>query len=138
MRKSKIFDCEIVNLPVIKTVNGDIVSINNFKEIPFEVRRTYYLYDVPNSADRGGHAHKNLYQLIIAISGSFEIKLIDGENKKKYVLNQHNVGLLIVPGIWRELNSFSGGCLCLVLASDYYFETDYIRDYEDFINYKKE
>jgi hypothetical protein len=135
MRDSKIFSCKIISLPQIKTESGDITSINNLENIPFEIQRVYYLYDVPNRADRGGHAHKELFQLVVAVSGSFDIELFDGIQKVKYTLNQPDQGLLIVPGIWRNLNNFSGGGICLVLASHEYDESDYIREIEQYRNY---
>lgn len=137
MKDTRISDCIIIALPKIQTESGDITSINNNLNIPFETKRVYYLYDVPNRADRGGHAHKALYQLVVAISGSFDIELFDGINSIKYTLNQPDQGLLIVPGIWRNLNNFSGGGICLVLASDLYKQKDYIRSLPDFDNYKQ-
>ena len=137
MNNSLITDCKLINLPKIHTESGDITSINNNLDVPFEIKRIYYLYDVPNKADRGAHAHMELHQLVIAVSGSFEFELFDGQNKIKYTLNQPDQGLLIVPGIWRNLNNFSGGGICLVLASHEYDENDYIRNFEEFINYKK-
>ena len=136
MKSSTIFDCSLVDLPVVTTKSGNITSINNLKDLPFEIKRVYYLYDVPNLADRGAHGHKNLRQLIVAVSGSFTINIFDGKNDKTFILNQPNQGLLIVPGIWRELNGFSGGAICLVLASEEYDEKDYIRDYEEFLKFK--
>lgn len=131
-RDSKISDCKIINLPKIQIEASDITSINNRDIIPFETKRVYYLYDVPNRADRGAHAHKELYQLVIAVSGSFDIELFDGFDKANYTLNQPDQGLLIVPGIWRDLNNFSGGGICLVLASHQYDESDYIRDLTEY------
>ena len=136
MKGTRISDCSIIALPKIQTESGDITSINNNLNIPFETKRVYYLYDVPNRADRGGHAHKALHQLIIAISGSFDLELFDGINTVKYTLNQPDQGLLIVPGIWRNLNNFSGGGICLVLASREYEEEDYIRDLIDYNQWK--
>ena len=136
MKNTRISDCTIVALPKIQTESGDISSINNNLNIPFETKRVYYLYDVPNRADRGGHAHKNLQQLIVAISGSFDIDLFDGTEKVKYTLNQPDQGLSIVPGIWRDLKNFSGGGICLVLASDFYNDQDYFRNLEEFIAWK--
>ncbi len=136
MKSSTIFDCSLVDLPVIATESGNITSINNLKDLPFEIKRVYYLYDVPNSADRGAHGHKNLRQLIVAVSGSFTINIFDGKNDKTFILNQPNEGLLIVPGIWRELKGFSGGSICLVLASEEFDEKDYIRDYKEYLIYK--
>ena len=110
--------------------------VENNKNIPFSIKRVYYLYDIPGGESRGGHAHKELYQLMIAVSGSFDVLLDDGSNRKIVKLNRPNYGLLIVPGIWRELFEFSSGAVCLVLASEVYKEEDYIRDYSSFINYK--
>jgi dTDP-4-dehydrorhamnose 3,5-epimerase-like enzyme len=136
MKETRISDCTIIALPKIQTESGDITSINNNLNVPFETKRVYYLYDVPNRTDRGGHAHKALYQLIVAISGSFDLELFDGFNTVKYTLNQPDQGLLVVPGIWRNLNNFSGGSICLVLASDEYDEKDYIRNIEEFKSQK--
>ena len=135
MQVSKISDCKLLDLPIIHAESGDITAINNLELIPFETKRVYYLYDVPNRADRGAHAHKELYQLVVAVSGSFDMELFDGVDKIKYILNQPDRGLLIVPGIWRDLNNFSGGGICLVLASHVYQESDYIRDYNEFLRY---
>jgi hypothetical protein len=134
-KRSKIDDCRLVKLDSTnKNQNIEITVSDNFY---FETKRIYYLYDVPFGSERGGHAHKDLYQLIIAPSGSFNIILFDGKLKKEITLNEPNVGLLIVPGIWRELNSFSSGSLCLVLASELYKEDDYIRCLNDFKNFKE-
>lgn len=116
---------------------GDLSVVENYINIPFEVKRVYYLYDIPGGAERGGHAHKNLHQLIIAASGSFTVMLDDGKTKRSVSLNRPYQGLLIVPGIWRELVDFSSGAICLVLASEKYDESDYIRDYNDFLMFKK-
>lgn len=137
MKQFRISDCKIIALPKIQTESGDITSINNNLNIPFETKRIYYLYDVPNRADRGGHAHKALHQLVVAMSGSFDIELFDGIDSIKYTLNQPDQGLLIVPGIWRNLNNFSGGGICLVLASEIYNEMDYIRFVPDFLDAKQ-
>jgi len=110
--------------------------VEGLKNLPFEVRRTYYLYDIPGGESRGGHAHKELYQLIIAAGGSFDVLLDDGENKKVVTLNRPYFGLLVVPGIWRELLEFSSGAICLVLASHKYEESDYIREYAQFMEFK--
>jgi hypothetical protein len=133
---ARISDCKLLNLPRIHAESGDITAINNLELIPFETKRVYYLYDVPNRADRGAHAHKELYQLVVAVSGSFDIELFDGVDKIKYTLNQPDQGLLIVPGIWRDLNNFSGGGICLVLASHEYDEEDYIRNYQEYLEFK--
>jgi hypothetical protein len=136
MKKSVISDCMIMDLPKIHTNNGDITSINGLVDIDFVVKRVYYLYDVPSMADRGAHAHKLLHQLIVAATGSFCIELFDGFDRVKYTLNRPDQGLLVRPGIWRDINEFSGGSICLVLASHEYDESDYIRDYSNFLNYK--
>ena len=136
MKSSTVFDCNLLNLPELATESGSITSLNNNKDLPFDIKRVYYLYDVPNSSDRGAHGHKNLMQIVVAASGSFTINLFDGKDTKSFVLNQPNQGLLIVPGIWRELNSFSGGAICLVLASEEYNEQDYVRAMEEFILFK--
>jgi hypothetical protein len=136
MKETRISDCTIIALPKIQTESGDITSINNNLNVPFKTKRVYYLYDVPNRTDRGGHAHKALYQLIVAISGSFDLELFDGFNTVKYTLNQPDQGLLVVPGIWRNLNNFSGGGNCLVMASQIYDESDYIRDFNEFVKLK--
>jgi len=115
--------------------SGNITAVEPHLNIPFEIERIYYLYDVPGGAERGGHAHKNLRQLIVSASGSFDVILDDGIDKKQITLNRPYSGLLIVPGIWRELSNFSSGAVCLVLASLRYDESDYIRDYGDFLKY---
>lgn len=125
---STIHDCEVLMLPRIQTESGAITALNNGKDISFDTSRVYYLYDIPGGAARGGHAHKELYQLIVAASGSFDVVLDDGSMKCTITLNRPYHGLLIVPGIWRELVNFSSGSVCLVLASHAYDEADYIRD----------
>jgi len=135
--KSTVFDCSIIELDKRHQEKGNITVVENNQEIPFEVKRIYYLYDVPGGEARGGHAHKNLRQLIIAASGSFSVNLNDGNSKRTVFLNRPYQGLLIVPGIWRELDDFSSGSVCLVLASEFYDEKDYLRDYEEFIQIKE-
>jgi hypothetical protein len=127
----------VIDLPKIHANNGDITSINSRVDIDFFVKRVYYLYDVPSMADRGAHAHKLLHQLIIAAAGSFCIELFDGFDRVKYTLNRPDQGLLVRPGIWRDISEFSGGGVCLVLASHVYDESDYIRDFNSFLNYKQ-
>jgi dTDP-4-dehydrorhamnose 3,5-epimerase-like enzyme len=136
--RSSIFDCFIVEFKQIHNRSGNITSIENGISIPFDIRRIYYLYDVPGGAQRGGHAHKELQQLIVAAGGCFDVVLDDGKNKKVVELNRPYYGLLVVPGIWRELINFSSGATCLVLASHKYDENDYLRNYDQFINYKNE
>ncbi len=138
MQNSRVLDCKLLDLPKIHTESGEITALNNLEVIPFKIKRVYYLYDIPNRSDRGAHAHKELFQLVVAVSGSFDIELFDGIQKVKYTLNQPDQGLLIVPGIWRNLNNFSGGGICLVLASHEYDEGDYIRDLSEFLRFKNE
>lgn len=135
-KMNTVWDCNVLRLPQIHTEAGSITAINNGSELPFVIKRVYYLYDIPSGVERGGHAHKNLFQLIVAASGSFDVLLDDGKNKKVVTLNRPHYGLLVVPGIWRELMEFSSGAICLVLASEVYIEDDYIREYTDFISYK--
>ncbi len=129
-------DCKIVDLPKIHNVAGNITSLQNDIDIPFQVKRIYYLYDVPMGADRGGHGHYELEQYIVAASGSFTFVLDDGVNKKEVFLNNPAQALYIKSGIWREIINFSSGSICLVLASQKYSESDYIREYEDYLNYR--
>ena len=138
VKKHSVSDCGIIELDRHHSQRkGDISVVENGKEVPFDVKRIYYLYDVPGGADRGGHAHKELYQLIIAASGSFTVTLDDGTNKKAFTLNRPYQGLLVKPGIWRPLSDFSGGSICVVLASELYNPDDYIREYSDFEEYRK-
>jgi hypothetical protein len=134
---STVFNCSVIDLPRVYTPSGSITAVNNGVEIPFDVKRIYYLYDVPGGESRGGHAHKKLQQLIIAASGSFDLIVDDGKDKRTFQLNRPNVGVLMPSGLWRELNNFSSGSICLVLASEEYDEEDYIRIYEDFQIFKK-
>lgn len=123
---------QIIDIPKIENDKGNIAVIEN-DAIPFEIKRVYYLFDIPSSAKRGGHAHKNLTQVVIALSGSFDVVLKDGNNSKIITLNKPDKGLLITKNTWRELENFSSGSVCLVLASDVFKEEDYIRDYEEFL-----
>jgi hypothetical protein len=126
--------CRVIDLPKITDPRGNLTFIEGARHVPFDIKRVYYLYDVPGGSERGGHAHKELHQLVIAISGSFDILLDDGFKKRKYHLNRSYSGLYICPKIWRELDNFSSGSVCLVLASNLYDENDYYRDYQDFLN----
>lgn len=135
--KSTINECKIIDLRKISDPRGNLTPIEGNGDIPFDIKRIYYLYDVPSGESRGAHAHKELRQLIIAANGSFTITLDDGTNKKAFTLNRPYQGLLIVPGIWRDLDDFSSGAVLLCLASEHYIAEDYIRDYNDFIAFKK-
>ncbi len=128
-----IEDCKIIELPKFSDPRGNLTFIEGKRHIPFEIRRVYYTYDVPGGADRGGHAHKALHQLMIAMSGSFDVTLDDGRNKKKFHLSRSYHGLYICPMIWRNLDNFSSGSVSMVLASNIYTASDYFRDYDEFI-----
>jgi uncharacterized RmlC-like cupin family protein len=121
-------------MPRITEPRGNLTFIEGRRHIPFSIERVYYLYDVPGGAHRGGHAHKKLEQVIIALSGSFDVLLDDGHKKMRFHLDRSYIGLYVCPMIWRELGNFSSGSVCMVLASDPYDETDYYRDYDSFIN----
>ena len=139
MKSRSIENVEIISIPKIVDEKGrGKLSVIEKSIVPFEIKRVYYLYDVPSDAFRGGHAHKDLYQFMIPLSGSFEVSIDDGFNSKKIMLNKPDQGLLIPSGIWREMDNFSAGSVCLVLASEVYDESDYFRDYNSFQNYKKQ
>jgi hypothetical protein len=129
----EIDTCQMVSLPKIADPRGNLTFIEGGSHIPFDIKRVYYLYDVPGGAERGGHAHKELHQLIIAMSGSFDVILDDGVKKKRVHLNRSYTGLYVCPMIWRQLDNFSSGSVCMVLASSKYEEDDYYRDYAEFI-----
>ena len=138
MKSRSIENVEIISIPKIVDDKGrGKLSVIEKSIVPFEIKRVYYLYDVPSDAFRGGHAHKDLYQFMIPLSGSFEVSIDDGFNSKKILLNKPDQGLLIPSGIWREMDNFSAGSVCLVLASEVYDESDYFRDYNSFQDYKK-
>lgn len=136
MKNNSVYDCTVIELDKHHHEKGNITVVENGTTVPFDIKRTYYLYDVPGGESRGGHAHKELYQLIVAASGSFTVTLDDGSVKRTFLLNRPYQALLVVPGIWRELDDFSSGSVCLVLASHLYDEADYIRDYDEFLRLK--
>lgn len=125
--------CRIVELPKIADPRGNLTFIEGDRHVPFDIRRVYYLYDVPGGAERGGHAHRGLHQLIVAMSGSFDVILDDGGTRQRFHLNRSYFGLYVCPMIWRELDNFSSGSVCMVLASNRYDEADYYRDYAQFL-----
>lgn len=127
-----IKNCHLINLPKITDPRGNLSFIEGGQHIPFDIKRVYYLYDVPGGSDRGSHAHKNLHQFIVAMSGSFDVVLDDGKEKKRFQLNRSYNGLYVCPMMWRDLDNFSSGAVCMVLASAHYDENDYIRDYSQF------
>ena len=137
MKEASIYDCSIIELPRLKNRAGNITVVNNNDNIPFEVKRVFYIYDIPGGEDRGAHAHKDCHQFLVAVSGSFEVEMDDGTNKRTITLNRPYYGLHIPPGIWAAEKGFSSGAVCLVLASHKYDEKDYIRDYRDFLAYKQ-
>lgn len=136
MSSVKVFDCSIIYLPKIGDRNGHITPINNGVEIPFDVKRVFYLYDIQGGESRGAHAHKECHQFLVAASGSFEVLLDDGKTKRQVMLNLPNIGLHIPPGIWASEINFSSGAVCLVLASHEYDENDYLRNYENYLEWK--
>lgn len=133
---SSVFDCTLVSLKKNCQINGSLTAVGNNDNIPFDVKRIYYLYDVPGGLGRGGHAHKNLQQLLIALSGSFDLIIDDGKAKRTFHLNRPYQAVLMPPGLWRELDNFSSGSICLVLASEIFIEEDYIREYAEFLTFK--
>jgi hypothetical protein len=136
MKTSTVFDCSLITLPINHQANGNLTSVSNGIEVPFDIKRVYYLYDVPGGFSRGGHGHLELQQLIVALSGSFDITVDDGKVKRTFHLSRPNVGLYMPSGLWRELDNFSSGSICFVLASIDYDEKDYFRDYDKFTEWK--
>lgn len=135
--KKTVFDCSLIELQRIQNRSGNITAIENNVEIPFDAKRIFYLYDIPGGESRGAHAHKECHQFLVAASGSFEVQLDDGKVKKTVMLNQPYRGLHIPPGIWASEVNFSSGAICLVIASHEYKESDYIREYNEFLNFEK-
>ena len=137
MENYSVFDCSIVELDCHHSDRkGNLTVVENGETLPFDVKRVYYLYDVPGGESRGAHAHRELEQLIVAASGSFTVTLDDGKNRRSFFLNRPNKGLYVRPGLWRDLDDFSSGAVCMVLASDVYKAEDYIRDYSLFREFK--
>ena len=135
--KNSVYDCSIITLPKINNIAGNITAINNSENtLPFEIKRVFYIYDIPGGESRGAHAHKECHQFLIAASGSFDITVDDGRAKRTVHLSRPYTGLYLPSGIWREMHNFSSGAICLVLASDPYTESDYIRNYDEFLNGK--
>ena len=138
MAKYSVYDCSVIELNKHHSDRkGNLTVVQNGLTVPFDVKRVYYLYDVPGGESRGSHAHRELSQLIVAASGSFRVVLDDGSVKRSFILNRPYQGLLVKPGIWRDLDDFSSGAVCMVLASEVYQPEDYIRDYDEFLKYKK-
>lgn len=135
-KSSSVYDCNIVEFDKNHEIKGNLTAVTNQLQIPFDIKRIYYLYDIPGGTSRGGHAHKDLKQLVFAISGSFDIILDDGKDKRIFNLSRPNLGLIIPPGLWRELDNFSSGSICMVLASELYDEKDYFRNYSEFKEWK--
>ena len=139
MEKFSVNDCSVLDLNKHHSDRkGNLTVVQNGVTVPFDIKRVYYLYDVPGGESRGSHAHRALSQLIVAASGSFRVVLDDGHAKRAFVLNRPYQGLLVKPGIWRDLDDFSSGAVCMVLASEVYQPEDYIRDYDEFISFRKQ
>jgi hypothetical protein len=136
--KTTVFECDLLYLNQIGDRNGHITSINNNIDLPFEIKRVFYLYDIPGGESRGAHAHKECHQFLVAASGSFEVLLDDAKTKRNVLLNRPNLGLHIPPGIWASEINFSAGSICLVLASQEYNEEDYLRNYDKYLKYKND
>ena len=136
LRMKNVYNCSVIELSKINNRAGNITVVENFRDIPFNIKRVFYIYDIPGGEDRGAHAHKECHQFLIAASGAFEVELNDGRNKRTVSLNRPYFGLHIPPGIWAAEKAFSSGAICLVLTSHKYNEADYIRDYNDYIVWK--
>lgn len=139
MEKYNVFDCSVIELDKHHSDRkGNLTVVENGVTLPFDVKRVYYIYDVPGGESRGAHAHKQLEQLIVAASGSFTVTLDDGKSKRSFFLNRPYQGLYVKPGLWRDLENFSSGAVCVVLANEVYDRDDYIRYYDEFLNFRKE
>lgn len=136
-KTSSVDNCRVIELARHRHANGNLTVVEDNDPIPFKIRRTYYTYDIPGGEERGGHSHAALYQLVVAISGSFDVVIDDGKKQRTVTLNRPYQGLLITPGIWRVLNNFTSGAVCMVLASEHYDENDYTREYSDFLELTK-
>ena len=136
MKATTVFDCSMISLPQNHTMNGNLTAVSNGAEVPFDIKRVYYLYDVPGGFSRGGHGHKELQQLIVALSGSFDLIVDDGNVKRTFHLSRPNMGVYMPAGLWRELDNFSSGSICFVVASTDYDEGDYFRDYDNYVAWK--
>lgn len=132
-KTSSIDQCKLIELGKNHHANGNLTVVENGKLIPFDIKRVFYIYDVPGGEERGGHSHKKLQQVIVAISGAFDVLLDDGVNQRSVTLNRPYQGLLVAPGVWSKQHNFSSGSVCLVLASEHYCEEDYVRDYDQFL-----
>ncbi len=137
MDNLSVFECSVIDLGKINFEEGNLTVVENSSNFPFDVKRVFYLYDIAGGESRGAHAHKDCHQFLIATSGSFEVSLDDGKYKRQVFLNRPNIGIHIPPGVWASEINFSSGAICLVLASHTYNERDYIRDYQDFLNYRE-
>lgn len=134
--KPSVYDCTVIELPMIENRAGNITIAENNQHLPFSVKRIFYIYDIPGGKDRGAHAHKECHQFLVAASGSFEVEVDDGKAKRTFTLNRPNMGLHVPPDIWASEKNFSSGCVCLVLTSHKYDEKDYIRDYGDYLSFR--
>lgn len=137
MKRPSVYDCSVIELPKNHDPEGNLTPIYSNVHVPFDIKRVFYLYDIPGGESRGAHAHKKCHQFLVAASGAFEVVLDDGINKRTVTLNRPFFGLHVPPGIWASEQGFSSGSVCLVLASEKYDESDYIRNYEDFLEYRK-
>jgi dTDP-4-dehydrorhamnose 3,5-epimerase-like enzyme len=131
-----VYDCSFIELPRFADRRGNLTPVTNYEEIPFEIKRIFYIYDIPGGQDRGAHAHKECHQFLCAVSGSFEVLVDDGKLKRTVILNRPYYGLHIPPGIWASEGAFSSGAICLVLTSHFYNEMDYIRHYDEYLNFR--